>query len=892
MYAGFYQLDDADYESYSFTGSGYFDAFWPFDNNYRYWNFVFNTANVYPSGALNTGVGYDGDYFGLNYGLEISYSSTSPASQFSVPTTTDGTIPALLDTNQTRWIFSYADDPTIFTEGSQMPIGVTFTNEPGLLYQMASNAKNYWGLPFLSTELAWGTNNNTVLQTATLNAGNGLSAPLATLYSETAQPQFQTVEYDFWNPDWGDAIPGMTNFSTTNQSHLMVVGVGVPNFNIAGYAKLAVQNGYSGVYGYLGQYFDNAYVITNGTVTTNTTGVLSSYGHFFATQPGPAALVTMPDPDTGERGTDTVYAIKLQFDVNHDGVMDTSFNGADNTSQEVPYNFWMNDNYDRYKYDADDNTNYQDDVGPAEVAQLPADQQVPDYQYTTNGLPAIPGTRDLEDYARLWIPGLAAAMKAVPTNYTVQLSIGYGDAQIRIFKAVEPDGGTNYLSDETTASNQVANSTALYVGLLGPSSPVVLGAGTNVSEHYIFCGAHTGNVLIYVDILDSNQNSIGSAMAFLQINDIKQMYERWTVGESPSVAPMTNATWQVDTNAFQYTPPTDTNTPYILFVHGWNMETWEKDRYAETAFKRLYWQGYQGRFGSFRWPTDYGFTGTSINAIIQAHNYDNSEYNAWQSAAGLLNKLTDLNAEYPSHVYMLVHSMGNIVAGEALRLAVQNGDGQLVNTYVASQAALPAHDYDASVTTPYLLAFIYNNPLVPDIFEPSGFNYGPSTPNIYGNRLSTNSMAVGRRISFYNTNDFALAQPRWGYDQITKPDVFVSEGSYAYDGSITDPAPWNHFEFLEEPDGTINFDIVGSLNNLYTVMSYAAEPRSTALGATSGITNFVNLNLTTMWPTDTSGHSYGDHFWHSAEFRGDAWQEWNYWQTLLRSSTLGFNINN
>ena len=36
---------------------------------------------------------------------------------------------------------------------------------------------------------------------------------------------------------------------------------------------------------------------------------------------------------------------------------------------------------------------------------------------------------------------------------------------------------------------------------------------------------------------------------------------------------------------------------------------WEKDRFAETAFKRLYWQGYQGRFGEFRWPTSYGFTG-------------------------------------------------------------------------------------------------------------------------------------------------------------------------------------------------------------------------------------------------------------------------------------------
>ena len=55
----------------------------------------------------------------------------------------------------------------------------------------------------------------------------------------------------------------------------MITSVGNPYYQINGYAKLAVQNGYSGVYGYLQQYFDQAYQIdANGNVTTNTTGVL------------------------------------------------------------------------------------------------------------------------------------------------------------------------------------------------------------------------------------------------------------------------------------------------------------------------------------------------------------------------------------------------------------------------------------------------------------------------------------------------------------------------------------------------------------------------------------------------------------------------------------------
>jgi hypothetical protein len=262
-----------------------------------------------------------------------------------------------------------------------------------------------------------------------------------------------------------------------------------------------------------------------------------------------------------------------------------------------------------------------------------------------------------------------------------------------------------------------------------------------------------------------------------------------------------------------------------------------------------------------------------------------------------LNKLNDLNAEYPGHVYMLAHSMGNVVAGEALRLAAQNGNGQLVNTYAASQAAIPAHVYDATVTTPYLLSFNYT--------YPSGLlsyfgsqNYGPDTPNIYGNRLTNNAAAVGRRINFYNENDFALAAPRWCFDQITKPDYIPLNNYYAYSGSLSDPAPWNHFVVSPIIGGTdVPVDIVTNLNNLYKIMAYAAESRSTALGATPGIITFDDrLDLTTIWLPDNSttdpNKKYSRHFYHSAQFRGDAWEEWSYWQTLLRSSSEGFNIQN
>jgi hypothetical protein len=80
--------------------------------------------------------------------------------------------------------------------------------------------------------------------------------------------------------------------------------------------------------------------------------------------------------------------------------------------------------------------------------------------------------------------------------------------------------------------------------------------------------------------------------------------------------------------------------------------------------------------------------------------------------------------------------------------------------------------------------------------------------------------------------------------------------------------------------------------NRYKIMAFAAESRSRAFGATAGVAGLSeSLNLTTIWPADSTGRNYRDHFWHSAQFRGDPAQQWDYWRTLLYSPTLGFNIN-
>ena len=89
------------YNPYEFTGA--FDPFWPFENNYRYLNFAYNTLNVNAGGQLVTGVGLDysppPDY---QPGLMVQFP---PTNQFQPPLTSGATIPAVLAANQ--WLVAY-----------------------------------------------------------------------------------------------------------------------------------------------------------------------------------------------------------------------------------------------------------------------------------------------------------------------------------------------------------------------------------------------------------------------------------------------------------------------------------------------------------------------------------------------------------------------------------------------------------------------------------------------------------------------------------------------------------------------------------------------------------------------------------------------------------------
>src|ERR1017187_7066039 len=584
---------------------------------------------------------------------------------------------------------------------------------------------------------------------------------------------------------------------------------------------------------------------------------------------------------------------------------------------------WINDGIDGY-CTLPGETSVQDDL---------------DVGSPNSGEQMVTCSRDLENFARLWvyIGGLQTALTSGNIQVGLQWQSGFtGTPSINVYLSADTSGSSSYLTDLTGVAEQAqmaVNSGHSITDVNGklsvdtsgtfilPASTWTSLSQTNTIGHFLFRSKGEGAGQLTIVFLDKSGNQIGQGPGvWMDLREIKELYERWTVGDGPlptqlplgqqttggggspaATAGISNTDLpsgvqsglRYSSTASGLSVPTDPNgNKYILFVHGWNMSPWEKDAFAETMLKRLYWQGYKGKFGTFQWPTTYVTTGNEEFADVQEITaYDVGEFSAWQSAVPLEQLLVALHRPnaHGNNVYLLAHSMGNVVAGEALRIAGQAGTGQLVNTYLATQSAVPANCYDPTLTGNDLLSFNslnFNGKIVTGTF-------GPTTPNIYNNWMMPPTLAMSAKANFFNVDDYALNY--WQNDQVLKPDI-SGLYTYNYTGSdVSGPAQ----DLFQKTSilGSVTALPLGDSTNVqsrYEIMAYDSEPRSKALGGVSGVAGFTPFNLlqNNFWPQDnfpqTNG-PYSAHPWHSAQFRFTYADQQNYWNALMKQFGLPTN---
>ena len=488
--SGNYNQNSTNFEEFSFLhhgGSSYgedpsffqLDNLWPFSENYHLAYFILDTSsytNVYPQDDI------------------------TPAFVFEPNFATNIPTPPVLGNANPYWIiqpefffcnlFGPPYDPSLV--GVDVPDAgyyagynttVTLPNNTynlfGLPYQtgcmitVGPNINYYIPPPAFHTLAPGGTDNLTPFEQTNNWRWKGYA-------SQCPAPTLQFVNYYFApliNPNANPMnLPGAIDYSgnnvvqyptplddafkVTNQTPTVMIGaVGQPMI-LGGWAKYSIQGSSPTKFAYLGQYFaTNAFLLDgSGNVTTNTAGILSPYGEFFPTRAGQAQLVTMPDIDTGQQGTNIVQIISLNVDANHDGTMDLSYFGHDQTSPSKPYVFWCNNNCDRW-HTVDGTDHEQDDMPP---------QSAPDCNYTVGGTRVIPCARDLEDFSRLWISGVTSnLLAALPYGSTVTLNWGdvsnpnSSNPTIDLFQAADTDGGIGYLTNGAIAAVQTNNNPVL-----------------------------------------------------------------------------------------------------------------------------------------------------------------------------------------------------------------------------------------------------------------------------------------------------------------------------------------------------------------------------------------------------------------------------------------------
>jgi hypothetical protein len=561
----------------------------------------------------------------------------------------------------------------------------------------------------------------------------------------------------------------------------------------------------------------------------------------------------------------TVVALRAGVDNDRDGQLDLS-GRADATSRGNSYGFWLNDDHDA-----------EEDSSELPVSGL-SDPAVTRVEGDSQGAPdssdgVIAWKRDLEDFTRFQI-GLPGYVDLSETDAAGQpvwsVRLQFIDTQgtapsVRLFPAV--DGTEAYLRDLTAAQAQLTlaagGASYLVAGAGEVAIPLSLFAanGARSIAPFIFEGVTAGRGAIVVRFYRGGA-AVGETKTYLDLRPVQQMYDHYTSDFAadydfgPGVLNGNPATGLVGSSAYDDFSRDDRE--YIVFVHGWNVDPFMRVRFADTAFKRLYWQGYHGRFGAFTWNAQY--TG---GRDYDTQNFDRSELEAWRAAAPLRALLTRLNQQYPGEVSVMAHSQGNIVTSEALRLEAERTDAppvRIVKTYVAMQAASPAEAYDPSVPNQDFAGTL----TVPDLYR------------LNGGYFRNLNLAAGNLVNFYNESDFALQPLLYEANQLTKPDgwLFGTTGSgYVYDAANN--VFIKRFQTSQTNVVLTWLDWETNLADRYEVFAHAAPVYSRALG-TGPVASFDdNINAKAEFGF-TRLHRY-----HSAGFMMTNMDVDAYWRRVL-----------
>ncbi len=577
---------------------------------------------------------------------------------------------------------------------------------------------------------------------------------------------------------------------------------------------------------------------------------------------------------------------QLAVDGNRDGeIKIASEDDSDATSAQKPFRFWIND-------DDDGISLLPDDKGDEGIPVVTPD-------CSTN---VIGSQRGLEDFARLWIStqGLNAAFTRGDMFLGLKWEVTSGAPAIKVFQAVESDGGDAYLKDassggvadqqtgkfalidERYSNDDPGSSTHTTVGgtdvFVLPTSLFANLSDAQPKTFLLFEGCSVGEGQLKLVILDKNKQVIGEGPGvWMDLCNIKSMYVRThttptaSLFEPPYKSDHPSYLYEIEADGalrvkdenigyakgdgeeavgedgnpveFPFVPAWDEDKgKCVVFVHGISLTVDAIRAYSESFVKRLWWEGFRGRFVVLRWGTPIGTDLDQLQVNEGPWVFSDGEMRSWAYGNSLKKIVADLRKELGASGVLSVagHSLGNACVGSALR------QGMVIDNYVLMEAAVPMMCYHAPVADPqndplrgYYLPILLDaeTTLIKATFE----NYAELGYRGYLQSIADN---VKRRVvNYHNRSDYWLATG----DKILGffPVDWVSwqrkykpfQISWAIDLDNYCYAGWN--EIIDSG----NLLPLRPVRSPYEAMSFIARSRTRAVGGEPAPDDYGNGDL-------------------------------------------------
>ncbi|MBB5353969.1 hypothetical protein HNR46_004240, partial [Haloferula luteola] len=559
--------------------------------------------------------------------------------------------------------------------------------------------------------------------------------------------------------------------------------------------------------------------------------------------------------------------VNISVDADRNGEIEP---GSDTTSEATPFRFWVN--------------NDQDDVEVDEPSVI----TTPDHSDAQ-----IATKRDLEDFTRIRLSVGFPLDQLKGGDWKVGLRFKVAGGQspsIRVWPNESETGEDSYLDEHPAAGRQIAKQCfgSTNVGTVFiPSS--YWQDRDDTEAHLIFEGISKGTGELALILQNGSEGpEIVGPVVHLKLLDVREMFKRARiVNEADEIPnPWIDArppaqSWVWDPWNWEYDEDPEAEETTAIFVHGWRLTYATYLTWAQTSYKRLWHQGFRGKFYTFRWatfsgdnnglPDDWDIELEGTDFPPGGTTYNPSEYRAWLCGPALASWVNSLpNAGRRS---LFAHSMGNVISGSALR------NGMSVQRYALCNAAMASMAYDSGA----------HMRIDPDTGEPWNRIWGSQflheTPDTNPSADIRNSFGLEgkfdigtnlRMINFYLEDDEALDS--WvNNNRFLKPEF--GRGYYYQENSVDPDYPDPLYHYISD---TNVYRGVHSPDEAFGFVTKSLTRTAGSDSRTSGsIKSSVNMND---WGVGAKHWGFG--VTHSAEWRWSNQSTSHFWDRLCEELEL------